>query len=124
MSLRSGKHYRNRRAAALLASICLSPAPSVACEPLLLLIEGGGWSSSSRGRSIQALAEELESGQYRNANVTIALTDHTAFMGGLNYRPDGPFLDGPAPEAADCYMGLDTLPDCSRRSQSRRSDRL
>ena len=42
---------------------------------------------------------------------TIALTDHTASMGDLlNYLPDGSFMDGPAPEAADVVWDSNHYP--------------
>ena len=56
------------------------------CEPLLLLIEGGGLSRD--GTSIQRLSRKLTD-EYRGENVTIATVDHQFFIDSALY-----FLDG------------------------------
>ena len=62
------------------------------CEPLLILIEGGGWSDSSRGQSIRDLAAELGR-KYRDHNITVTTVDHRLFMDGFNFS-------GPVDKAA------------------------
>ena len=52
------------------------------CEPLLLLIEGGGYSSS--GASIKDLSKKLAD-EYRGDNVTVANVDHEFFVDSVLY---------------------------------------
>ena len=62
------------------------------------MIEGGGWSSSSRGNSIQDLAAELAR-EYTDKNITLSTIDHRAFMDGLTLL-DRRNLGGPVDRAA------------------------
>ena len=96
------------------------------CEPLLLLIEGGGWSIWSRGQSIRTLAAELVR-EYRDKNVTVSTVDHRAFMRGgfgaefntgLAMR-DGPAWGGSGRPSGQRHRELESLADRHCRPQPR-----
>ena len=80
-----------RTAATIILVASVSTSYVFACEPLLVLIEGGGWSSSgSRGKSIESLAASLKN-RYRGDNVEVVNIDHSFFMDSLFWFNDSQY---------------------------------
>ena len=80
----TGPFFRTATTIVLVASV--STPPVFACDPLLVLFEGAGWSSGSRGDSIRSLAAELKDQYLKNGDgIEVVSVDHRLFMDSFGY---------------------------------------